>query len=185
MGLTNLIKSMPKDLDTKEIFMTISEYDDLFSDFDSKPIIHRSLSDDFLQELKKESTDSFHKKIDLKLIVPDNKRDTRLEVIVKRRIEEYFKMRFKRLNQERRMLIISGVSILIIGLIILITKNSAVSFFEHYGLELLPVILEPISWFLFWEGSYLIFFETKKNYSEYNLFKKISKAKITFKTNDY
>ncbi|MFA5746009.1 MAG: hypothetical protein WC932_04085, partial [archaeon] len=68
MGLTNLVKSMPQDIETKEVLMSISDYEDIFSDFDTKPLTHRSLSDDFLQELKKEGMDSIHKTINLRFV---------------------------------------------------------------------------------------------------------------------
>lgn len=185
MGLTNLVKSMPQDIETKEVLMNISDYEDIFSDFDTKPLTHRSLSDDFLQELKKEGMDSIHEKINLRFVIPDNKRIHRLEIIIKRRIEEYFKKRFRILEQERHRLIRTGILLVVLGVVILTVKYSTEEIFKNWGLEIPHMLLEPISWFLFWEGSYLMFFEARSNKHEYSFYKKISTAKITFTNNDF
>ncbi|HOZ36106.1 MAG TPA: hypothetical protein PLK55_03945 [archaeon] len=185
MALEDLVKTMPKYTGIKEIIMNLNNYDDIFSDFDKKPYTHRSISDDFFAQLKKDCLEGDYKKLDLKIIVQKKNRNPRFEIIIRRRIEEHFKNHFKKLEKERKRLVKLGIIFLIFGAILLIFKYILAEGLNNSQFKILSIVLEPFSWFLFWEGAYILFFETKGNRIEYEIYKKLSKAKIQFISNDY
>jgi hypothetical protein len=185
MGLGNLVKTMPKEKGTKEIMFNLNHYDDLFSDFDNKPYHQRAISDDFIQELKREFSEGHCQDVTLRMIVLEKHRNPRMEIIIKRRIEEFFKKQFNKLNKERKKQIITSISLIVIGLILLLFKYFLINLFKINTQNVFFIIIEPVSWFLFWEGSYILFFETKSNKLEFEMYKKMSKSKIIFSDNDF
>ena len=185
MGLKNLVKTMPKGKGTKEIMFNLRHYDDLFSDFDNKPYHQRAISDDFIQELKREFSEGHSKDVTVRMIVLEKHRNQRFEIIVKRRIEEFFKKHFHKLNKDRKKQIITSIGLIITGMILLLFKYFLINKLNISSQNVFCIMIEPISWFLFWEGSYILFFETKTNKIEFEMYKKMSKAKIVFSDNDY
>jgi hypothetical protein len=185
MTLEDLVKTMPKCGQTKEIILNLDNYDDIFSDFDKQPYTHRSLSDDFIRQLKKNCTEGEYERLDIQIIVQKKNRNPKFEIIIKRRIEEYLRNHFKRQEKERKKQIKLGFVFIIFGAILLIFKYLLAEYLKTKNLSVLAIIMEPFSWFLFWEGAYILFFETKGNKLEYEIYKKLSKAKIQFTGNDY
>lgn len=185
MALENLVKTMPKHTGIKEIIMNLDNYNDIFSDFDKKPYTHRSISGDFFAQLKKDCLDGDYKKIEIKIMVQRKNRNSRNEIIIKRRIEEHFKSYFKKIEKERKKQIRNGTTFIIIGAILLFFKYLIAEGLPTNNFKYSAIILEPFSWFLFWEGAYILFFETKGNKQEYEIYKNLAKAKIQFISNDY
>ena len=70
-----------------------------------------------------------------------------------------------------------GILFLVAGFILLIMNE----LLKNYAsLTLLRIVMEPTSWFLFWEGLDNIIFESKIKESEFEFFGKMSKADIEF-----
>ena len=69
------------DKERYEIRMQLEKYNDIFSDFDSRPYSEKALSDDFLAEAKKASFDRLEE-IDILFFLPKTKRDTKIELII-------------------------------------------------------------------------------------------------------
>lgn len=185
MPLEDLVKTMPKYTGTKEILMNLDDYDDIFSDFDKKPYTNRALSDDFFLQIKKDCLEGDYKKLEIKIIVQKKNRNPRFEMIIKRRIEEYFRNHFKKLEKGRKKQLRLGYVFLIFGAILLLFKYILTEGIKNHQFKVLSIILEPFSWFLFWEGTYILFFETKGDKQEYEMYKNLAKAKILFIGNDY
>jgi hypothetical protein len=70
---------------------------------------------------------------------------------------------------------LAGVIVMFISSIVLFYGNH--TFFYSF----LTTFLEPGGWFLFWEGTDLIIFESKKAKPEEEFYKKMSEGKIIFK----
>ncbi len=186
MALKDIITQIPKESDKIEIVFYLKNYEYLFSDFDLKPYAQRTFSNDFLDSLKRETTDLCKEKIELKFIVPGLDRNNSKEIIIKRRLENYFKNQLKKQEKFRKKVIKQGIMFFLFGILLLIIKYSVGDhIFQKIGLNLLFVILEPLSWFLFWEGSNLLVFSSKKNKTEIEFYKKIITAKIIFDDDDY
>ena len=119
--------------------------------------------------------------IDLKFLVPKNKRDFRKEKIIKERLKEQFKINLKNLELTQKKILKQGSLFLFFGVVFMLiatfflTRGST-----DYLLTFLSVLSEPAGWFLFWEGLNLIIFQSKKKVPELDFYKKMSKAKIIF-----
>jgi hypothetical protein len=77
--------------DVFEISIWLDSYNDIFSDFDSRPFSERTVSDDFLSEVRKVCDEKSRDKIHLKLSVPEKMRNTDDEKIIIKRLHLYFK----------------------------------------------------------------------------------------------
>lgn len=165
---------------TQELIMTLKSYNDLFSDFDPRPYNQRILSDDFIEELKREYKDMPSEKIKLKILIPENQRKPEDEIIIKKRINEYFKQRYianyktyKNKIKYGAWLILGGV-ILTAIYILLITK------IEILKISFLETIISVGVWFCFWEGAYLILFDANEEKPILDFCKIMVNAKISF-----
>jgi hypothetical protein len=168
-----------KIFEISEVSLWLDSYDDIFSDFDPRPYSQRTLSDDFIEEAKKAVKEKKSGELELRLLVPHSQRDLEKEIIIKRRLREYFRKNFLALKRERRNIKIKGAAITIIGFVLLIIasiiQHSAYATFYF----LLP-FLEPVGWFSCWFGLDKIFYTLKQQTSEFEFFKKMSRVDIEF-----
>ena len=164
----------------KRLPLQISDYDEIFSDFDPRPFHHKALSVDFLDEAKRAMRDK-GEGVELKFFIPKEKRDAKKEILIKKRLSEHFQKHHKLIAKERKSVINKGVGF-IFGGIVLMFIATYISF-KHESTMLttfLVVLLEPGGWFLFWEGLNLAIFESKKFKNELEFHKKMSKCDIEF-----
>jgi hypothetical protein len=167
-------------LKISEISLWLDTYDDIFSDFDPRPYHQRALSDDFLLEAKKASMDK-NQGIELKFLIPKNKRNLTHEALIKKRLREHFKKHLLSFKDElKKMLrqglyfVISGIIIMFFASLILFKADDSLLF------DFLVVFLEPAGWFLFWEGLGILVFEIKKKKPDLDFYDKMSKCDIVF-----
>jgi len=168
-----------------EIVLSLAEYNDLFSDFDLRHYSHRTLSDDFLIELKKASRDK-EKKFSLQLLMPKSKRNVKDEGVIKKRLREHFKKHYEILRKEKNKVFWQGALFILFGILLMSIASYFVYYKEQYNffmISLLVVILEPGSWFLFWEGLNLLLFESKKQSPDLQFYEKMNHSKINFGNN--
>lgn len=167
-----------------EISLTLDKYEDIYSSFDSRPFSHRSLSDDFLFELKRASADKVPGEIELNLHLPASKRNFEQESMIKKRLHEHFKKHYDLLKHEKGSVIKFGLLLTLIGVLLMfagayvIFANPVKTLLNSF----LIVILEPAGWFMFWEGLDQVVFEPKKKQQEVDFYKKMSTSKIEFRT---
>src|SRR5687767_13655357 len=74
-----------------EISIWIDKYDDVFSDFDSRPFADRSLSDDFLREVQKMTSHNTKGEMRLKFHVLDDQRNADSESIIINNLNAHFR----------------------------------------------------------------------------------------------
>ncbi|MBI5066204.1 hypothetical protein HZA97_08265 [Candidatus Woesearchaeota archaeon] len=164
------------------ISLWIDDYNDIFSDFDPRPYSERALSVDFLDEANRATRDKPSGQIMLKLLVPESKRKTEDEVIIKKRLKEHFKKRHKIGQEDVKKVIKHGAIFAFIGLVLMMT--AAYIIFKHAEVNLLTsfliVFLEPAGWFFFWEGLAMIMFESKKVSPNIEFNEKMSKCEFVF-----
>ncbi len=165
-----------------EIRMQLESYNDIFSDFDPRPFSEKALSDDFLAEAKKASGDKTEE-IDILFFIAKQKRDAKDEITIKKRLLAHFKRHHLLLHEERKKLVKSGMIFITIGIILMFLATFFIFQYEHNIFASFSIILlEPASWFLFWEGLNLIIFTSKKKEHELVFYKKMSRARIFFST---
>jgi hypothetical protein len=160
------------------ISLILDSYDDIFSDFDPRHYTERALSDDFLLECKKASVDK-EDQIELRILVPKNKRVYPDEAKIKKRLKEHFHKHYKEKEKEIKKIKASGFLWFFVGVALMVF---GVILFEKEGFifTLLLIMSEPAGWFFFWEGLGKVFMESKKKKPDYDFYRKMSHAEILF-----
>ena len=168
-------------LSKSELSIWLDDYDDVFSDFDSRPIGERSMSDDFLTEVRKMVREKPTGSVELKLLMPNAKRKKDLEVIVVKNLHTYFKHAAEAIQAEmtktrRRGFILSAVGFLVmIGTAYLVSISNRSFFFNAA-----QIVLEPTGWFMVWSGMDNIFYNTRSRKPNLDFNTKMSHAEIIF-----
>ena len=174
-------KDIKDSAEEPEICIWIDKYDDVFSDFDSRPFAERTLSDDFLREVRKMTSEKLNGDIRLKFNLFDDQRNCDSEAIISGNLKNYFNHIAGSLKNKRKQILHKGYMLLgsgfiLISLIFLLTTISEEQAFLH-GIILM---LEPIGWFLTWTGLDHVFQTARKDQSaiEFNL--KMARSEISF-----
>lgn len=175
-------------MDTQEIFIRIAHYDDIFSDFDLRPYSRRSLSVDFLEEIRRASQDKRYDGIELVIHVPAERRSEAHEVVIKERLASHFHKHLAMMKAEKRRVLKIGVIMVVLGIACMIAatlvmfNDSVRSLFRSF----LVVFLEPAAWFLLWEGMDMIVFHSKEVTPELDFYRKMDRTRghVHFKSHD-
>lgn len=180
---TNRAKEKYKNLllQKSELSIWLDEYDDIFSDFDPSPYSDRTLSDDFLHEIRKRIHESDTGKIQLKLLLPESKRNKERETVIVRHLHSHFKYEAIEFAEHKKKMQNSGWLSTLAGLIIMMfaawfVYNSG----KHFSISILRVITEPAGWFLVWTGLDQVFYKSKNLNTDLNFFEKMSTADVSF-----
>lgn len=181
-GCVNPIHELEKNLKMSDIPLWLDRYNDIFSEFDSRPYSQRALSTDFLFEARKASRDKEIGKIDLKLFMPKAKRDIQTENVIIRRLKDHFKKHQDLIHKDQRALVNKGLRFTIIGLVVMFLAAYIifVATENKLWINFLIIVLEPAGWFLFWEGLDMVLFEPKHVKPKLEFYRKMANCKITF-----
>ncbi len=168
-------------LQLSEISLWLDSYDDIFSDFDSRPYEQRALSDDFLNEARRASRDKASGTIELKLIIPKPKRNRQHENLIKKRLRDHFKKHYEILGAETRNLVRQGTLFIIMGVILMFFSTLILYEYDQKNVisDFLIVLLQPAGWFLFWEGLRQIVFDSD-NKPDLRFYEKMAECDIEF-----
>ncbi len=168
-----------------EICIWIDKYDDVFSEFDSRPFSDRALSDDFLREVRKMTSEKSKGEIRLKFHVMDDQRNPESESIILNNLNKHFRHIADELKVEQRETLKRGYlfmgfgSLLILGIFFLTTISETAKYLD--GIILL---LEPVGWFTTWTGLDYVFQISRKEKSSIDFNSKMAQAKIAFSSFD-
>lgn len=165
----------------RNISIWLDNYDDIFSDFDPRPYSDRTLSDDFLVEVRKvcrESDEIIH---ELKLLIPADKRTNADEEIITKRLNNHFKKGHRKYLEQNNQVMRRDLLFIFTGLILLLAASylSAMKSGTLF-INILLVISEPSGWFLVWSGFDSMFYTSKQNKTEFEFYNKLSKSRISF-----
>lgn len=159
----------------------IRNYDDIFSIFDPRPYNSRSLSDDFLDECKRVARDK-KDSLEIKIFIPEHKRDIKSEIKIKKRLKEYFSKHSSEELDKIKSIKKVGKRWVTYGMIInLLTALGIVTIRNNFIRVIVELFAIP-SWFLIWEGMSKIFIESNETKPEYIFYKKMSSSEIEFKS---
>jgi hypothetical protein len=144
-------KSVTEVLQKAEI--ALDGYDDIFSDFDPSPYETRLLSEDFLIELRRRHAAKAKGQFIVNLTLPHALRSDKTETLVKKRVREHFRIRYKDLEKTRTEVIRHGAALLVIGF----TLSAALIFIPI--LETIPflTIFSVLIWYTLWSGFEYLF----------------------------
>jgi hypothetical protein len=178
----NIDKEKKQFLENAKISLWIDSYNEIFSDFDPRPYSKRELSIDFISEAKRFVRENLKGNFDLVILMPKDIRDFKNEVIIKKRLKEYFQKRYVFLNNKRREILRKGIGFIILGIIFMIITTFILFAMPNpnFLIIFLGVIGEPAGWFLFWEGLNLTIFDSNEKKSDLDFNSKLSKVNIIF-----
>jgi hypothetical protein len=140
----------------RDISIAIDTWDDIFSDFDPRPLSERTLSEDFIFELTKRSHESRKGHSVITICAPGSLRNDRAERIASTRIRLYLAQRAALANDTIRRQRTRGVVFALCGFIFLSTLTimgyEFKPWFGNLGFQFVEIILMPLGWFGIWEG---------------------------------
>jgi hypothetical protein len=168
-------------IEMSQISLWLDSYDDIFTDFDSRNYDNRALSQDFLAEAKRSSRDKEFGAIELRLLVPNAKRNSAHEKLILKRLREHFNKHYLRIKKEVQTIIRQGLVFVILGVICMFYA-AFVLFADSKTLlaSFMIILLEPASWFFFWEGLDMLLFQPKSVHPDLDFYHKMSKCEISF-----
>ena len=174
--------SKQKLLQLSEISLVLDTYDDLFSDFDPRTFDKRTLSDDFLSELKRATRSNKTGLIELNFLIPLEQRKEETEIKIKKRLRDYFKRHYEEIRKDVYSFRRKGLLMIIFGLILSILSVLFVVPNEdkNIWLSVLMVLIEPAAWFTIWEGANKVFETWKVMAPDLEFYRKMSKSEISF-----
>ena len=163
--------------ETQALSLKLEKYTDIFSSFDIRPYTKRTLSVDFLDEIKRAISDRKDEEgIEIILNMPEQERNESHETVIKERLIAHFKRHHSLVLKEKLRILKLGISMVILGVVSMIVATFII--FEDPAQNILRsfllVFLEPAAWFLLWEGMDLIIFNSKKLNPDLSFYKKMS-----------
>lgn len=164
-----------------EISIWIDRYDDVFSEFDSRPFADRALSDDFLREVRKMTSEKSRGGIRLKFHVMEEQQNAESEAIILCNLNKHFRQIAGELREDQQKNIQKGYMFMGIGFGLISFIFLLTTFFEeHSYLNGVTLMLEPVGWFTTWTGLDYVFQVSKKEKAAIDFNLKMAQAKITF-----
>lgn len=168
-----------------EISIWIDKYDDVFSEFDSRPFDERALSDDFIRAVKKMVSEQPSNKIRLKFNVLEDQRNEESEFIIINNLNKHFVALVDHLKGEHRATLHRGYKMLGFGsLLILVLFYLTTIPTEIKYLEGIILMAEPMGWFMTWTGLDLVFQISQSSKEAMDFSAKMAKASIAFSSLD-
>jgi hypothetical protein len=161
------------------ISLVLESYNEIFSSFDPRFYTSRALSHDFLSECQRATLDKGDK-IELRLLVPKEKRSYIEEAKIKKRLSEHFVKHFKEKEKEQKKVRFQGIFWFFLGFLIMALEFILMHYGKGIFPSLLTILATPAGWFFFWEGLDKVFIYSKENKLEYDFYKKMSKSEISF-----
>lgn len=171
-------KIAPEKFREGNISLILDSYHDLFSDFDPRPYSIKALSDDFILECRKAAVVKKNK-IELRFLIPKNRRNYQDEIKIKKRLKEYFHKHFKEEEAQISKIKREGIVWFILGALVMSTGPFLLNL-HGFFYKLLMIMIEPAGWFFFWEGLGKFFIDSKKILPEYEFYKKMARSDIYF-----
>lgn len=166
---------------TRTINIWLDNYDDIFSDFDPRPYSERTLSDDFLREVRKVCSETNDSANELILQLPALKRNSEIEITLTKRLHNHIKQNDQRFRNLKNKIRKKAMLTLFIGLLLMLGAGYLSSLnSRNFLLNAILVMAEPTGWFLVWYGLDELFYRTKQNKNELEFYSIIAKSKISF-----
>ncbi|MBF0483123.1 MAG: hypothetical protein HQL25_00305 [Candidatus Omnitrophica bacterium] len=167
----------------REIAIVIDTWDDIFSDFDPRPLSERTVSGDFIDELKKRYIEKRSGDFCITLYAPLVLKNKESEKIVTIRLKQHFRQRFLQMKKGMMVIRIQGMVFALVGICALgfLTLATYFKWFHDLIIQILGIFLMPLGWFGVWEGFSKIIDTSPVVLQDKQLFEKLSNATYLFK----
>ncbi|MDD4955537.1 MAG: hypothetical protein PHP17_05830 [Candidatus Omnitrophica bacterium] len=169
--------------DLREIGVVIDTWDDIFSDFDPRPLGERTVSGDFIDELKKRYKETQSGDFIITIYAPVSLRSEDSERMVINRLRKHFRYKFLQKKKVITAIRIKGVIFVVVGICSLsfFTLATYFKFMSELTLQVLSIIFVPLGWFGIWEGFSKLIDTSPVIIRDSKLFEKLLKATYHFK----
>ncbi|MCK9615053.1 MAG: hypothetical protein M0R48_06080 [Candidatus Omnitrophica bacterium] len=168
--------------DLNEIGVVIDAWDDIFSDFDPRALSERTVSGDFIDELKKRYKETPAGNFIITIHVPFSLKNEESERMVVNRLRKHFRYKFLQKKKVIAIIRIRGIVFVIVGICSLsfLTLATYFKFLSELTLQISSIILMPLGWFGIWEGLSKLVDTSPVVIRDEKLFEKLSKATYHF-----
>ncbi|MDD4182762.1 MAG: hypothetical protein PHT53_02955 [Candidatus Omnitrophica bacterium] len=169
--------------DLREIGVVIDTWDDIFSDFDPRPLSERTVSGDFIDELKKRYKETQSGDFIITIYAPILLKNEESERMVTNRLRKHFRYKFLQKNKVIAIIRIRGLIFFIVGICSLsfLTLATYFKFLSELTLQISSIILMPLGWFGIWEGLSKLIDTSPVVIRDSKLFERLLKATYHFK----
>jgi hypothetical protein len=180
--MSDLKKIEQRVKDLKEIAIVIDTWDDVFSDFDPRPLNQRTVSGDFVDELKKRYYENRKGEFIVSIYAPQSLQSSESEKMVMQHLKKHFRLRFLQKKKDIARMRIRGLIFVLIGISSLsyLTLATYYKFLSEIAIEILGIFLMPLGWFGFWEGLSKLIDMSPVSLRDEKIFEKLSKAVYRF-----
>ncbi len=165
----------------REISIWLDKYADLFSEYDESDFSARTLSDNFLTEVRKLVQEAGNNKVELKFNLMEDQPDPAVESFIIKNIHYYFAVKVKQAEAEKRKILRNGGLLTLAGFalitFIILLGHTWSSIVVLKGFEMM---MDPLGWFLTWTGLDMIFVQSKKEQPHIDFNRRMTNAKLTF-----
>jgi hypothetical protein len=172
-----VIDEMPEDTG---INIWIDKYNDVFSGFDTRPLVKRKLSNDFITEIGKMVREDPSPKVELNFNILDDQQDPEVETIIINHLRTHFANKKKAEQEAIKKTFRKGYLLTALGFVLILGLAYISSIAKGaFFLNSLPLLTEPLAWFTTWTGLDHIF----KHYgsdANVDVNSKMLDAKISF-----
>lgn len=169
--------------DLKEIGIVIDTWDDVFSDFDPRPLGERMVSGDFIDELKKRYKETLSGDFVITIYAPISLKSEESEHLVINRLRKYFRHKFLQKKKVITIIRIRGIIFFMVGICSLsfLTIATYFRFLGELELQISSIIFMPLGWFGIWEGLSKLVDTSPIVIQDAKLFEKLLKTTYHFK----
>lgn len=170
---------------TLDLSLWLDDYDDIYSDFDSRNYLKRRISSDFIEELRAALKNKNEDINDLVLLLPENKRHNGEEKKIIENLRSYFTRQLHLFTEKYSNHFKKGILLFIVAITLMII-NSVISFRLNDNLlsSIIRIILEPSGWFLIWIAFDILYYDLTEIKKEKHFFDELSELKIYFQSSD-
>ncbi len=170
----------PNTITEPEICIWIDKYDDVFSEFDSRPFTERAFSDDFINQVRKITSEKTGD-VRLKFHLFEGQRNNESEFVISEKLKSHFKHCAEVLKNNQKEITQKGIMLMGVGFVLISFIFFLTTISEEYAyLHGIILMLEPIGWFTTWTGLDQVFQVARKEKSAIDFNYKMANAQISF-----
>ncbi|SRR5258706_2440375 len=165
-----------------ELSLWLDDYDDIYSDFDSRNYAKRRISEDFIYELRNALKYRKERINDLILLLPGEKRNEINEKLIAGNLRDFFTTQLTTSSDKCNYKLKRGIILGIAGIMIIILDAIAgLKVASTLFLTSLRVLLEPAGWFLLWASFDFLFYDWQELKKEREILRELAEMNIHFK----
>ncbi len=165
------------------VVVALDTYEDIFSDFDTRPFSERGLSEDFLRELSQRTLETPKGELEVQLVLPKALRKEKEEQTIKSRLRKHFSQELKRIEQQRDSKRMHGYRYFALGAVMLLLEAYLVEQSENLSkllFALAQAIVLPAGWFFAYTGLEKVLQPYGEDSAAYSFAKKLQGASYKF-----